>query len=134
MTYGLDTSVVLRIVTGEPAALADKVDERIGELLDLGETFFIGNLACEESYFALQHHYGKTKQEAVEALRALAAEDGFRITEEARAALAAPDVWKASPGFVDRMLAGEYAAKGFKTLSCEKSFHKLDFAEVVKES
>ena len=65
MTYGLDTSVVLRIVTGEPAALADKVDERIGELLDLGETFFIGNLACEESYFALQHHYGKTKQEAM---------------------------------------------------------------------
>ncbi|MBQ6926548.1 MAG: hypothetical protein IJQ73_18085 [Kiritimatiellae bacterium] len=41
---------------------------------------------------------------------------------------------KASPGFVDRMLAGEYTAKGYRTLSCEKSFRKLDFAEVIKES
>ena len=54
--------------------------------------------------------------------------------EEAKAALATPEVWKASPGFIDRMLAGEYSAKGYRTLSCEKSFRKLDFAEVMKET
>ena len=133
MTYGLDTSVVLCIVTGEPAALAEKVEERISELLDLGEKFFVGNLALGETYFALQHHYGKTKQEAIEVLRALASEEGFVLPEEAKTALAMPDAWKASPGFVDRMIFGEYAARGYKTISCEKSFRRLDFAEVIKE-
>lgn len=54
------------------------------------------------------------------------------LVAQAMAALGTPEAWKASPGFVDRMIAGEYASKGYVTLSCEKSFRHLDFAEVIK--
>ena len=134
MIYGLDTSVVMRLLARTNDTLAEFARNRICDLLDEGHGFYISCFVASEVYYALQHHYGATKQESVEALRALAAEDGFSFSEEAKAALATPEVWKASPGFVDRMLAGEYSAKGYRTLSCEKSFRKLDFAEVIRES
>ena len=45
-----------------------------------------------------------------------------------------PETWKARPGFVDCMIAGEYAGKGYVTLSCEKSVRRLDFTEVIRGS
>lgn len=133
MTYGLDTSAAIRIITGEPAALAAEVQDRIADLRDEGNAFYISALAASEIYFALQRHYRKTKEDAITSMRALADEEGFVFAPEAKAALDTPEVWKASPGFVDRMIAGEYADRGYVTLSCEKSFRRLDFAEVIRE-
>ena len=36
MKYGLDTSVILRVITGEPPALAEKVDAHIAEAVANG--------------------------------------------------------------------------------------------------
>ena len=132
MTYGLDTSVVLRLLTDTTDPLTEKARERIAELLVGGNTFFISDLVASETYYALQHHYGNTKEEAITALRAMAQADGFAFSPEATNALGAPDIWSANPGFVDRMLAGEYAAKGQVTLSCEKAFRKLDLTEIIR--
>ena len=132
MTYGLDTSVVLRLLADTTDPLTEKARERVAELLVGGNTFFISDLVASETYYALQHHYGSTKEEAITALRAMAQADGFAFSPEATNALGAPDIWSASPGFVDRMLAGEYAAKGQVTLSCEKAFRKLDLTEIIR--
>ena len=132
MTYGLDTSVVLRILTGRPQPLADIVSERIGHILEEGGDFFVADMAILEAYHALQHFYGSTKEEAVLALRSLAQEPGFAVSPEAMSALDTPNAWKASPGMIDRMIANGYAAKGYVTVSCEKSFSKLDLTEVIK--
>ena len=131
MTYGLDTSVVLRLITDSPPALAAIVKSRITDILKAGDDFFISDLVVDEAYFALQHFYGFSKESSVAALRAIAAEPGFALSPEATTALSTPGVWKANPGFIDRVLASEYAAKGFVTLSCEKSFRRLDLAEVI---
>ena len=131
MTYGLDTSVILRLIVDADNEHSKRVRDRIVELRNDGDDFFISNLAVNEAYFALQHHYGATKAEAITALHALAAADGFAITAEARAALETPEVWQANPGFIDRILASEYAARGYVTVSCEKSFRRLDLAEVI---
>ncbi len=132
MTYGLDTSVIMRLVAQTNDSHAEFVRNRICELLDGGNVFFVSCQVASEAYYALQHHYGNTKEDAIMALRALANEEGFSFAAEAMAALGTPEAWKASPGFVDRMIAGEYASKGYVTLSCEKSFRHLDFAEVIK--
>ena len=42
-----------------------------------------------------------------------------------------PNLAKANPGFVDRMIVGEYAIAGGDTYSCEKSFRRLSGAVVV---
>ena len=131
MTDGLDTSAILRIITGEPPALAQAVDICIAEMVANGDTMVISALPASEAYYSLQHFYGRTKQEAIMALRALADEEGFSFSPEAAAALATPDAWKASPGFVDRMIANGYAANGQITVSCEKDFRKLDLTEVI---
>ena len=81
MTYGLDTSVILRIITGEPSALAQAVDIRIAEMVANGDTMVISALPASEAYYSLQHFYGRTKQEAIMALRALADEEGFSFLE-----------------------------------------------------
>ena len=133
MIYGLDTSAAVRIITGEPAALAAEVQNRIINLRDEGNAFLISALAASEIYFALQQHYRKTKEEAILSMRALANEEGFTFAPEAKAALDTPEVWKANPGFVDRMISCEYAVKGYVTLSCEKSFRRLDLTEVIQE-
>ena len=131
MTYGLDTTVIMRLLLGEPPELAQKVSEHFAEHRDAGDTFFVSDLAISEAYFALQRHYSMTKENAILALRSLAEEEGISLTPEAEAALATPDVWKASPGFVDRMIANGYAARSQVTLSCEKDFRRLDLAEVI---
>ena len=133
MTYGLDTSVIMRLVAQTNDSYAEFVRNRVCELLDNGNGFFVSCLVASEAYYALQHHYGNTKEEAITALRMLSEEEGFTFSLEAKTALDTPEAWKSTPGFVDRMLAGEYAGKGYVTLSCEKSFRRLDFTEVVKE-
>jgi len=43
---GLDTSVVLRLLTGEPATLARKVLERFQEGLDRGDTYHVNDVVA----------------------------------------------------------------------------------------
>jgi predicted nucleic-acid-binding protein len=131
MTYGLDTSVIMRLLTSEPPGLAEKVRDFIEEHLTAGDIFFVSSLVASEAYFALQRHYCMSKEAVITAMRSLADEDGFIFSTEANIALGTPDAWKASPGFVDRMIANEYSAKGFSTISCEKDFRKLDFTEII---
>ena len=131
MKYGLDTSAILRIITSEPYPLAEKVQSRVAEIIAAGGEFVISELPASEAYYSLQHFYGRTKEEAIMALRALAEEDGISFSPEAAAALATPDAWKANPGFVDRMIVNGYSARGHVTLSCEKDFRRLDLTEVI---
>ena len=56
------------------------------------------------------------------------------ISDAAKESLATPNLASANPGFVDRMIHGEYFNMGYKTFSCEKSFSRLPLAEVIKES
>ena len=57
--------------------------------------------------------------------------DGIRVAESIRTILESPNLAKANPGFVDRMIVGEYATAGNDTYSCEKSFRRLDGAVVI---
>ena len=84
-----------------------------------------------EAYFALQHHYAFTKEEALQSLLAFSRTDGIRVAESIRAILESPNLANAKPGFVDRMIVGEYATAGNDTYSCEKSFRRLDRTVVI---
>lgn len=134
MTYGLDTSVVLRILTNSPLKLATNVIVRIHRMQLAGDRFYMSDLVLSETYFALQDHYKIEKGAALGALKALCEHPGFEVSPAAQEALSTPNLAKANPGFVDRMIHGEYLDKGFRTFSCEKSFARLPLTEVIKES
>ena len=131
MTHGLDTSVVVRIISGLPEGVAEKVGERIAAEIAGGDDFAVSALVLSETYFALQHHYAFTKEEALQSLLAFSCTEGIRVAESIRAILESPHLAKAKPGFVDRMIVGEYATAGSDTYSCEKSFRRLDGTVVV---
>lgn len=134
MTYGLDSSVVLRILTNRPLKLATNAIVRIHRMQLAGDSFFISDLVLSEAYFALQDYYKVSKESALAAIKALCDNPGFVISDAAKESLATPNLATANPGFVDRMIHGEYFNMGYKTFSCEKSFSRLPLAEIIKES
>jgi len=133
MNYGLDTSVVLRLLTGEPQELAIPAVRRVTALLDKGEVCVIGDLVIAEAYYALQFHYKMPKSEALAALLRLGGDGGgIRFSGEAGKVLPTPQLAQANPGFVDRLIHADYQQDGCIMLTCENAAKKLDSVEVIK--
>ena len=131
MTFGLDTSVVLRLLTGQPQELAARALARYQDGIAAGDDFCVSDVVAAEAYFALQQHYRKTKEEALEALRGFSSGEGISFSQNFAASINTPNIHKANPGFVDRMLVSGYREQGQVTLSCEKSFRRLADTEVI---
>ena len=131
MTHGLDTSVVVRIISGLPEGAAEKVGERIAAEIAGGDDFAVSALVFSEAYFALQHHYAFTKEEALQSLLAFSRTEGINVPASIKSILESANLAKANPGFVHRMIVSEYATAGSDTYSCEKSFRRLDGTVVI---
>lgn len=84
MRMGLDTSVMLRLLLGEPADQAARAVALLDELSRGGHQAVVSDLVVAEAYFALQHHYGVSKRNALLGLRRLFADGsgfcGYGIT------------------------------------------------------
>lgn len=91
----------------------------------------MSDIVASETYYAIQHHYGKTKEEALSALKGLSSGEGISFSQNFAASINTPDIHKANPSFVDRMLVAGYREQGRITLSCEKSFRRLTDTEVI---
>jgi predicted nucleic-acid-binding protein len=131
MTFGLDTSVVLRLLTGQPQELTAHALARYQDGIAAGDDFCVRDVVAAEAYFALQQHYRKTKEEALEALKGFSSGEGISFSQNFAVSINTPDIHKANPGFVDRMLVSGYREHGQITLSCEKSFKRLADTEVI---
>lgn len=108
MKIGLDTSVLVRLLTGEPEALASEAGRQIEAERKSGASFLVSDLVLAEGYFALQHHYGLTKREALEALSTLLQTSPVRPSGTASTVLETPKLATARPGFVDRLIHADY--------------------------
>ena len=131
MTYGLDTSALMRILVGQPSDLAEKVDARLVELIEAGHEIRVSDLAISEAYYVLQDFYGLTKEQAIESLSTLKATPGFVLSKAVTEALCTPNLAHASPGFIDRVLALGHINENEPVIACEKSFKKLKNVEVI---
>ncbi len=128
---GLDTSVVVRLLTGEPDQLAAAVGRGIEAAHAEGTKFLVSDLVVAECYFALQHHYGATKQGALDALRDLFRASPLRPSGAAATLLATPGLATARPGFVDRLIHADYTSRFDETWTCERAGAKLAKVRVV---
>ena len=134
MRYGVDTSIVLRVLTGKPESLAAAVRTRLEGLWLDGAVLDVCDLVVSETYFALQHSYRLSKERALNALVKLSVHPGFRLSSQVIAALQTPNLATAKPGFLDRVIHGTYVTDDESVmLTCEKDARKLAGVEVVKE-
>jgi hypothetical protein len=134
MRYGADTSIILRVLTGQPTSLAAIVRTRLESLWLSGAILDVCDLVVSETYFALQHSYGLTKGSALNALLMLSVHPGFRISNQVVAALRTENLARAKPGFLDSVIHGTYVADDDSVmLTCEKGSKKLANVEVIKD-
>lgn len=129
---GLDTSFVLRLLTGEPAPLAARASEELDALRAVGKKAVVSDLVVSEAYFALRYHYEVPKQLALDKLLEFLEDAEIVASGESLAVLRRPGLGKAKPGFVDRVIHAQYLRVASGMLTFEKSASKLPQAIVLQ--
>jgi len=127
----LDSSVVLRLLTGEPRDQAQRALEEFEKAIHSGGELLVSDLVVSEVYFALQHHYSVPKAEALALLAKFLKESGVHPLGAASKVLAEPDMATAKPGFVDRLIHAEYRQAAKEILTFEKAAGRLPGVRVL---
>lgn len=124
MSFALDTSVVLRLLTGTPA---DQAEQARLLVATASEPVVVSDLVVSEAYFALRHHYAVSHRDAVRAVLALL--DDVRVYRPgvARAVLAADAASLRTPksGLMDRLILAEYARDGIELATFDRALAQL---------
>jgi predicted nucleic acid-binding protein len=128
--YGIDTSVLVRLLTGRPKADFEQVSIRLAQIRQsLPVPLAVSSLVIAEAYAVLQHHYSFSKKEAREALRMVLASglvapvDGVEI----HMAIAATG----EPGLADRLIALDYERHGLRILTLDRQMQRLRGCEIL---
>jgi predicted nucleic-acid-binding protein len=127
----LDTSVVLRLLVGEPATQFQIAIQFLTDQLSKKIEVFVGNQVLSEAYFALQYYYKIPKAEALEMLHGFTTGSGITTTKVAEDVLALSNLASAKPGFVDRLIHGESLSTGHTLVTFEKAARKLSDTQVL---
>lgn len=133
MSLGLDTSVVLRLLTGVPADQAEAARRLVAATR---EPVVISDLVVSEAYFALRHHYAVSHRNAVRALGAMLEDARVRAVGVARAVLAAEAKQRSTPkvGLMDRLILAEYAREGIELATFDQTLARLPGARSAASS
>jgi predicted nucleic acid-binding protein len=125
LSIGLDTSVVLRLLTGQPAADARLALARLERAHAAAEAVLVTDLVLAEAYFALHYHYGLSKEEARSHLLRMAGSGTISIVPpEAVNAL----VPAHGAGLADRLIHARHRAEGAITLTFGRKMSSLEGA------
>lgn len=128
---GLDTSVVVRLLVGEPLDQAERARRFLDHLFTTGEQAAVSDLVVAETYFALQYHYNVPKQEALQALRSMFDSGDVIGIGVAPKILKVKNLATAKPGFVDRMIHQGYLHDRQSMASFEKKSGRLEGVQVI---
>jgi predicted nucleic-acid-binding protein len=132
VTVGLDTSVLVRVLTGEPRDLALVALSYLLEREQAGDRVLVSDWVLAEAYYALQYHYGASKRDTLDALGDFLASPGIEGTGEVAAVLAIPDLESAKPGFIDRVIHRNYLRSGAEEVATfERAAAKLPNVRVL---
>ena len=129
MTLGLDTSVVVRLLTGEPPEQFELAKQRLAKAFLGRERVLVSDLVVAEAYFALRHHYGVPQDEAREALRRLVSSG---LVELAPAESAAALEEATGAGVEDRLIHRRYQAEGAVSLTFDRLFARMEGAHLLE--
>ena len=127
--YGIDTSVLVRLVTGTPPDAYSRCVERLHALVGSGAEIFASNQVIGEAFVAVQHHYGVSavdaRAELSKALRSglVAPLNGRDVIEALEAA--------GGPGLFDRLIADDYARADLHVLTLDQKMAGLPDAQLL---
>lgn len=125
--FGIDTSVLVRLLTGEPAVDFAYCVSKLSALVEEdGAEVFASNQVIGEAYVAVQHHYGVSKADAraglLDVLRS-----GLVSPLNGHAVFSALETSE-SPGLFDCLIADEYSRAGLEILTLDRKMVSLSDA------
>lgn len=125
--FGIDTSIFVRVLTGDPAEGFERCVRALTKLVEEDEAeIVVSNQVIGEAYIALQHHYGVPKSEARAALDTVL-RSGLIVP------LSGPEVFVALAaqggcGLIDRLIADDYRRRELETLTLDSRMARLAHA------
>jgi predicted nucleic-acid-binding protein len=128
---GLDTTVVLRLLLGQPTDQAERAVAYLDKLLRSGHRAVVSDLVVSETYFALQHHYGVSKKDALIGLKRLFSDGEIEALGPVAKVLETDGLASAKPGFVDRLIHEAYLGEAGEMVTFEKAAGKLRSVRVL---
>ena len=122
--FGIDTSVLVRLLTGDPAADFAYCVSKLSALVEEdGSEIFASNQVIGEAYVAVQHHYGVSKADAraglLDVLRS-----GLVSPLNGHSVFSALETSE-GPGLFDRLIADEYSRAGLEILTLDQKMVSL---------
>ena len=128
-SIGIDTSVLVRLVTGQPPNAYSYCVARLSDLAASGAEILASNQVIGETFMAVRHHYGASAQDTqVELLNTLrsglvAPLNGQAVIEALSAA--------GGPGLFDRLIANDYSRSGLEVLTLDRKMGSLPGARTL---
>ncbi len=124
--YGIDTSVLVRLITGRPRETWSQCVERLQALVMSGAEIFASNQVIGEAYVTVQHHYGVSADDARSEL-SKTLRSGLVAPLNGRSVVAALEA-SGGPGLFDRLIADDYARAGLEVLTLDRKMAALPAA------
>ena len=122
--FGIDTSILVRLLTGEPEDAFDRCVRKLRALVeDDGAEIFASNQVIGETYIAVQHHYGVSKRDARAGLLDVLG-SGLVAPLNGNSALAAIGS-SSGAGLLDQLIADDYTRADLTTLTLDAKMASL---------
>jgi len=128
--FGIDTSILVRLLTGEPEDGFAQCVASLTELLeDQGAEMFASNQVIGEAYVAVQHHYGVSKPDArdglIQVLRSglVTALNGSSVFDALES--------RSGCDLLDRLIADDYGRSRMETLTLDRMMAALPDARLL---
>jgi predicted nucleic acid-binding protein len=131
VAIGLDTSVVLRLLIGEPRLQTDAARRRIERALIVGEKVVVTDLVVAEAFHALRHHYGVPESVVLGRLREFLGSDVIHVDPAGAGEALRPGA-RGEAGFVDRLVVARHRALGATTATFDRRQARLEGGVLVR--
>ena len=120
---GIDTSVLVRLVTGDPPGTYDHCVQELSKLVAQGDEVFASNQVIGEAYIAIQHHYGIDK-DSVRTGLANALRSGLVAPLNGRTII---DLLESSGGAggMDRLIVDDYGHRELPVLTLDQRMSSI---------
>lgn len=130
LRYGIDTSVLARLVTKLPPDAFEYCVKTLAHLVDNERAeIYASNQVIGETYVVIQHHYGVSKSDARQSIldtlssglvRPLSGQRTISVLKETGGA-----------GLIDRLICDNYSDAGYETLTLDRRMAKLPNAQLL---
>ena len=129
--YGIDTSVLVRLLTGVPEAdFARSVQGLSALVRDEGAAVVASNQVIGEAYVAVRHHYGVTRVDARSGLRHVLRSGLVSPLNGASVLDALGSTGGA--GLLDRLITDDYTREDLDVLTLDKAMASLPRVRILE--